>query len=158
MFLAIEQDQLDILEFALEAFSEFLAQPDIFFIRWTAGPAVMNNVVTVNRGKIRPRCQVTRLHVKIAAERFENSSPEFNLVGLIPPEGKVSRTAPGSYPGSNWKRPAERRAGGQPIEIRNIGGLQFRTTGLRVGEPPKPIKHQLDHLSTASGNEKFSRF
>ena len=158
MLLAVEQEQLDIREFALETLSEFLAQPDIFFIWWPPCPAVMNNIVAVNRGEIRPRCQVARLHIEIAAERLKNSSSELNLVGLIPPEGKVGRAAPGSDPGSNRKRPAKRRAAGQPVEIRDVGGLQLGTAGCRVRKPPQSIQHQLNHLSTASGNEKFSRF
>ena len=58
MLLAVEQEHLDIGECALEPLSEFLALPDIFFIRWPPRPAVMNNVVAVDRGEIRPSCQV----------------------------------------------------------------------------------------------------
>ena len=158
MFLAVEQEELHARQLALESFTKLLAQPHILLIGRTPGSAVVNDIVGVNRREIRPGSQVPRLHVKIAAQRLENTAAEFNLVGFIAPERQVGRAAAGSHTGRDGERSPQRGATGQSIEIGNIGGLELCAAGLGIGKPSKPIEHQLDHLLTAVGDKKIACF
>ena len=118
------------------------AQLPVFLRADPPRPPVRDNARLVHRAEIAPSRHVLRPQVEIDPQGREHSAPDLIAKGIVAEQGQMGGTAAGRQADPNRDMQAANTCLGQPVQVRNTGGLEFCLPVLRIRQPPQSVKDQ----------------
>jgi hypothetical protein len=125
-------------------------QPNALLGADAAGPAIGNRSIRGSAGKVAAGGQVIWLQFKANAHRLKHAPPNFVLDRIVAEEAEVGRATAGFNPRPNSDTQPGGPVGSQTIQIRGLGGLQFRLTTRFQRQAAQTVQNQQDDFTAVA--------
>ena len=109
-----------------------------------AGATVDDVAVGVDGAEVAAGGDIALLQIDVDAQGLQDAAADEVLHRVVTEEAQVAGAAARSDAGKHRHREAAGALLGQPVQVRDVGGLQLRPTGLRVRQAAQAIRHKHD--------------
>ena len=140
----LDRPHEDVVSFQRRARLQLGCQPFALFGGDATSAAIGDQPLFVNGAEVAPRRQVVGLQVEADAQGREDATPHVVHERIVAEEGQMRRAAAGGDARRDGLAEPTAAFGGQAIQVRGVGGFQFRGAARFGGQSAETV-HDKEH-------------